>query len=54
MNSKFHLNNIQVPCKIYKLNVNKNNKAIQCDLCKYWVQIECNHLDYIDNKHFQG
>ena len=22
----------------------KNTKAIQCDLCKYWVHIECNHL----------
>ena len=48
------MNNIQVPCKIYKLNVNKNTKAIQCDLCKYWVHIECNHLDCIDNKYFQG
>ena len=23
-------------------------------LCKYWVQIECNHLDYIDYKYFEG
>ena len=56
MNSKCHLNNIQFPCKICRLNVKKNAKAIQCDLCKYWVHIECNPIcnDYIDYKHFQG
>ena len=54
MNSKCHLSNIQFPCKICRLNVKKNAKAIQCDLCKYWVHIECNHLDYIDYKYFQG
>ena len=46
MNSKCNLNNTQFPCKICKLNVNKNAKEIQYDLCKYWVHIECNHLNY--------
>ena len=55
INSKCHLNDTQFLCKIFRLNVNKNAKAIQCDLCKYWVYIECNHLDYIDYyKYFQG
>ena len=54
MNSKSHLNNIQFPYKIFSLNVKKNAKGIQYDLCKYWVHIECNHLDYIDYKYFQG
>ena len=53
MNSKCHLNNIRFPCKISRLNVKKNTKAIQCDLCKSWVHIKCNHLDYIDDKYFQ-
>ena len=54
MNSKFHLNNTQFPCKMCRLNVNKNAKAIQCDLSKCWVHIECTQLDYIDYKYFQS
>ena len=54
MSSKCHLNNIQLRCKICRLNVKKNARAIQCDLCKYWVHIQCNHLYYIDYKYFQG
>ena len=54
MNSKCNLNNTQFSCKICKLNVNKNAKEIQYDLCKYWVHTECNHLNYIDYKYFQG
>ena len=46
MNSKCYLNNIQLPFKICILNIKKNAKAIQCDLCNYRVHIECNHLDY--------
>ena len=54
MNNKGHLNDTQFPSKICRLNVNKYVKAIHCDLLKYWVHIECNHLDYIDCKYFQG
>ena len=54
MNSKYNLKNTQVPGKIFRLNVNVNAKAIQCDLCKYLVHIECNHLNYTDHKYFQG
>ena len=54
MNGKCILKNTRFPCKMCRLNVNKNTKAIQCDLCKYWVHIQCNHLNYIDYKYFQG
>ena len=53
-NSKCNLKNTQFPSKTCRLNVNKNVKAIQCDLCKYLVHIECNHVDYNDYKYFQG
>ena len=54
MNSKCNLKNTQFPCKIWRLNVKENAKAIQCELCKCWVHIECNHFNYIDYKYFQG
>ena len=54
MNSKYNLKNTQVSGKIFRLNVNVNAKAIQCDLYKYLVHIECNRLNYIDHKYFQG
>ena len=54
MNSKCNLKNTQFPCKIFRLDVNKNTKANQYDLCKQWVHIECDHLDFIDYKYFQG
>ena len=30
------------PCGICKKNVNKNQKAIECTLCKQWIHIKCN------------
>ena len=61
MNSKYNLKNTQFPFKIWRLlfkiwrlNVNENAKAIQYDLHKYWVHMECNHLHYLDYKYFQG
>ena len=58
MNSKYNLKNApffaRFNVQFTKLNVNENAKAIQCHLCKYWVHIECDHLNYIDFKYFQG
>ena len=51
MNSKCNLKN--TPSKICRRNINENAKAIQCDLCKYWVHIECNRLNDMDYKYFQ-
>ena len=30
------------PCGICQKNVNNNQKAIECTLCKYWIHIKCN------------
>ena len=30
------------PCGICQKNVNKNQKAIECSTCKFWIHIKCN------------
>ena len=30
------------PCGICQKNVNINQKAIECSLCKHWIHIKCN------------
>ena len=42
------------PCKVYGKNVNDNDQAMQCDLCNYWIHINCNNLNYIDYKFLQN
>ena len=42
------------PCKICAKNVSENVKAVQCDLCKFWVNIKCNNLNYLDYRYFQN
>ena len=41
---------INFPCKVCGENVNDNDQAIQCELCYYWIHINCNNLSYIDYK----
>ena len=48
LNSNISMKNTQLTCKTFRLIVNENTDAIQWDLCKYWVYIECNHLNYKD------
>ena len=36
------------PCRICEKNVSDKDKAVQCDLCKLWVHIKCNNLNYLD------
>ena len=35
---------IQDPCGICKKAVGNNHRAIQCDVCKFWVHIKCNNI----------
>ena len=35
---------VKFPCSICKNSVNKNHKALQCDICDSWVHIGCNHI----------
>ena len=55
MNSKSYLNNIQSPCKICSLNGKKMPKQFNVTYVNTgFTFIECNHLNYIDYKYFQG
>ena len=45
---------INFPRKVCGKNVNDNDRAIQCELCNYWVHINCNNLNYIDYKFLQN
>ena len=35
------------PCTICAKDVSENVKAVQCDVCEYWVYIKCNNLKQI-------
>ena len=45
---------VKFPCKVCGKNVNDNDQAIQCDLCNYWIHINCNNFSYIDYKSLQN
>ena len=36
------------PCSSCEKNVNKNHRAIQCDICDRWIHIKCNFLNSKD------
>ena len=29
-------------------------KAVQCDLCEFWIHIKCNNLNYLDYRYLQN
>ena len=35
-------------------NVHDKDKAVQCDLCKFWIHIKCNNLNYLDYRYLQN
>ena len=43
-NKHFKTRNTKHPCNICKKSVHKNHRAIQCDICDYWVHMKCNKL----------
>ena len=40
--------NFKYPCGICKKSVNSNHRALQCDICDFWVHIKCNGLSDSD------
>ena len=42
------------PFKICAKNVHVKGKAVQCDLCEFWIHIECNNLNYLDYRYLQN
>ena len=46
--------NIVFPSKICNININNKDRAVQCDICQFWIHIKCNKLNHIDYKYLQG
>ena len=49
--------NINYPkflCKICAKNVHDKGKAVQCDLCEFWIRIRCNNLNCLDYRYLQN
>ena len=40
-------------CRICAKNVHDKDKAIQCDLCEFWIHIKCNNLNDLDYRYLQ-
>ena len=34
--------------------VHDKDKAVQCDLCEFWIHIKCNNLNYLDYRYLQN
>ena len=49
-----NINHPKFPCRICAKNVHDKDKAVQCDLCKLWIHITCNNLNYLDYRHLQN
>ena len=49
----FSPNHIVFPCRACNKNVHVNDHAIQCDLCNFWIHIQCNNLNYVDYIYLQ-
>ena len=46
--------NTVFPCKICNININNKGRAVQCDICQFWIHIKCNKLNHTDYKYPQG
>ena len=42
------------PCSSCHKNVNKNHRAILCDICDQWIHLKCNLLNRNDYKKLQN
>ena len=49
-----NVNYPKFPCRISAKNVPDNDKAVQCDLCDFWIHIKCNSLNYLDYRYLQN
>ena len=44
---------IEFPCGVCSKAVGVRHRAIECDLCNYWIHIKCNKFDQNDYKFYQ-
>ena len=49
-----NVNYPKFPCRICAKNVHDKDKAVQCDLCEFWIHIKCNNLNYLDYRYLQS
>ena len=49
-----NVNYPKFPCRICAKNVHDKDKAVQCDLCEFWIHIKCNNLNYLDYRYLQN
>ena len=45
--------NTVFPCKICNININNKDRAVQCDICQFWIHIKCNKLNHMVYKYLQ-
>ena len=46
-----NVNYPEFPCRICAKNVHEKDKAVQCDLCKFWIHIMTLEYEYIFSKY---
>ena len=49
-----NVNYPKFPCRICAKNVHGRDKAVQCHLCEFWINIKCNNLNYLDYRYLQN
>ena len=49
-----NINHRKFPCRICSKNVHDKDKVVQCDLCKLWIDIKFNNLNYLDYRYLQN
>ena len=49
-----NVNYPKFPCRICAKNVHDKDKAVQCDLCEFWIHIKCNNLNNLDYRYLQN
>ena len=49
-----NINHPKFPSRICAKNVHDKDKAVKGDLCKLWIHIKCNILNYLDYSSLQN
>ena len=49
-----NINHPKFPFKICTKKVYGKDKAVQCDLCEFWIHIKRNNLNYLDYRYLQN
>ena len=50
----YNVNYPKFPCRICVKNVHDKDKAVQCDICKFWIHVKRNNFNYLDYRCLQN